>query len=199
MLTESEMKFHARHDGGKALGNRKRHLAQIKSALLTLGVEADAGMNHLAGLSAQDIATLREAAQIVGRIEAGFAKDAKKAKDIKAAYDSAIKAASQALRALVRDPIGDPIALHAIANPGDRSELTELVIAATNNGRAWQWRIDQMQRDAITELACQIVRAGTPPSVYCAALDLDAAKTKHASLIAQIKAFAIAHKLQEAA
>jgi hypothetical protein len=54
-----------------------------------------------------------------------------------------------------------------------------------------------MQRDAIAELSYQIVRAGTPPSVYCAALDLDAAKNKHASLIAQIKAFAIAKKLQE--
>lgn len=198
MLTEYE-KSSARHDGGKALSNRKRHLAQIKSALLTLGVEAAAGMNHLSGLSAKEIATLREAAQIVGRIEAGFAKDAKKAKDIKAAYDSAIKAASQALRALVRDPIGDVIALHAIANPGDRSELTELAIAATNNGRAWQWRIDQMLRDAVSELAYQIVRAGTPPSVYCAALDLDTAKAKHASLIAQVKACAVAQKLQATA
>ena len=92
MLTESE-KFHARHDGGKPISNRKRHLAQIKSALLTLGVEADAGMNHMTGLSAKDIAILRDAAQIVARIEAGFAKDAKAAKDIKAAFDSAIKAA----------------------------------------------------------------------------------------------------------
>jgi len=198
MLTDYE-KSSSRLDGGKALGNRKRHLAQIKSALLTVCVEADAGRNRLSELSAKDVATLRKAAQIVARIESAYDKDAKAAKKIKAAYDSAIKAASQALRALVRDPIGDPIALHAIANPGDRSELTELAIAATNNGRAWQWRIDQMQRDAITELAYQIVRAGTPPSVYCAALDLDAAKNKHASLIAQIKASAIAHKLQEAA
>jgi hypothetical protein len=162
MLTESE-KFHARYDGGKALGNRKRHLAQIKSALLTLGVEAAAGMQHLSGICAKDIATLREAAQIVGRIEAGFAKDVKKAKDIKAAYDSAIKAASQALRDLVRDPIGDPIALHAIANPRDQEALSDLLTAATNNGRAWQWSIEQMKRDAIAELSYQIVRAGTLP------------------------------------
>lgn len=198
MLTESE-KSHARHDGGKALGNRKRHLAQIKSALLTVCVEADAGVNHMTGLSAKDIATLRDAAQIVARIEATYDKDAKAAKKIKAAYDSAIKAASQALRALVRDPIGDAIALHAIANPGDRSEMTELAIAATNNGRAWQWRIDLMLRDSVSELAYQIVRAGTPPSVYCAALDLDTAKAKHTILIAQVKACAVAQKLQATA
>ena len=198
MLTDSE-KFHARHDGGKALGNRKRHLAQIKSALLTIGVEAVAGMPHLSVLSANDITTLREAAQIVGRIEAGFAKDAKKAKDIKAAYDSAIKAASQALRGLVRDPIADPIALHVIANPRDPGELADLLTAATNNGRQWQWRIEQMQRDAVAELACQIVRAGNSPSTYCSSLDMQGAKDRHAGLIAQVKACAVAQKLQAAA
>ena len=198
MLTEYQ-KVSARHDGGKALGNRKRHLAQIKSALLTIGVEADAGMNHLTGLSAKEVSTLREAAQIVARIEAMFDKDAKAAKKIKADYDSAIKAASQALRALVRDPIGDTIALHSIANPRDQESLSDLLTAATNHGRAWQWRIDQMQRDAIAELSHQIVRAGTPASVYCAALDLQDAKDRHASLIAQVKACAVAQKLQAAA
>lgn len=198
MLTESE-KFHARHDGGKALGNRKRHLAQIKSALLTLGVEADAGVQHLAGISAKDIATLRDAAQIVARIEAAYAKDAKSAKDIKAAFDAAIKAASQALRGLVRDPIGDVIALHVIANTGYQDSLSELLTAATNNGRQWQWHIEQMQRDAIADLTYQIVRAGTPPTAYCAALDLQGAKDRHASLIAKIKACAVAQKLQASA
>lgn len=197
-LTDYE-KFNARYDGGKALGNRKRHLAQIKSALLTLGVEAAAGMNHLSGLSAKDIATLRKAAQIVARIESAYDKDAKAAKKIKAAYDSAIKAASQALRALVRDPIGDAIALKAIADPHDQEALSNLLTSINHNGRYWHYPIETMQRDAIVELSYQIVRSGTPPSVYCAALDLDAAKNKHASLIAQIKASAIAHKLQEAA
>lgn len=194
MLTESE-KFHARHDSGKALGNRKRHLAQIKSALLKLGVESDAGMNQLSGLSAKEVETLLDAAQIVGRIEAAYAKDIQAAKTIKAAYDAAIKAAIQALRALVRDPIGDVIALHAMANPRDQETLSDLLTAATNHGRQWQWRIEQMQRDAIAELSYQIVRAGTLPSVYCAALDLQSAKDRHASLIAQVKACAVAQKL----
>ena len=82
----------------------------------------------------------------------------------------------------------------------DRSELADLLTAATNNGRQWQWRIEQMQRDAVAELAYQIVRAGKPPTVYCAALDMQGgAKDRHASLIAQIKACAVAQKLQASA
>lgn len=198
MLTDYE-KITARHDGGKALGNRKRHLAQIKSALLTLCVEADAGMKHLNGLSAKEVATLREAAVLVGRIEATYDKDAKAAKKIKAAYDSAIKAASQALRALVRDPIGDAIALKAIAHPRDQEALSNLLTSINHNGRYWHYPIETMQRDAIAELSYQIVKSGTPPNAYCAALDLEDAKDRHASLIAQVKACAVAQKLQAAA
>lgn len=197
-LTDYE-KITARHDGGKSLGNRKRHLAQIKSAMLTLCVEADAGVNHMTGLSAQDIATLRDAAQIVARIEATYDKDAKAAKKIKAAYDSAIKAAAQALRAVVRDQIADTVALYAIAVPHDTDTFDRLLTAVSGNARQWHWRIDQMQRDAVAELAYQMVRSSTLPSAYCSALDLQGAKDRHASLIAQVKACAVAQKLQATA
>jgi hypothetical protein len=199
MLTEYE-KSAARHDGGKALGNRKRHLAQIKSALLTLCGEADAGMNHLAGFNAKEITTLREAAHVVARIEAAYEKDAKAAKTIKAGYDTAIKAASQALRGLVHDPIGDVIALLAIANPrNEHAAIKDILDGANDTRGAWQWRLDQMQRDAVSELAYQIAWSGQQPSVYCAALDLQSAKDRHASVIAQVKAIAVAQKLQATA
>lgn len=196
-LTESE-KFHSRYDGGKALGNKKRHLAQIKSALLKLCVEAENGVETLGGFGERDLTTLRDAARLVGRLEADYAKDAQAAQRIKTEFDAAIKAASQALRAMVRDPIGDVIALHVIANPRDLTSINELTIA-TKSAPGWLYGLEQLQRQAIADLSHQIVRSGQPPSIYCAALDLDSVKNHHAGLIAQIKAHAVAQKLKAAA
>ncbi len=78
MLTVYQ-KLNARHDGGKALGNRKRHLAQIKSALITLCIEAQDNTKHTPLLTAPEIAVLRNAAHLVARIEAAYEKDAKAA------------------------------------------------------------------------------------------------------------------------
>ncbi len=197
MLTDYQ-KSTARHDGGKAQVNRKRHLAQIKSVLFGLSYEVEQGAIAGFAASKQDIAALKSAARVVADIEAIYAKDATAAKQIKTAYDSAIKAASQALRALVRDDIGDVIALYAIANPRDDKTLADLLSAATDQERLWQWRLEDMKRNAVADLAYQIVQSGKPLTAYCEALDMAAEKAIHASLIAQIKAARVAQQIQKA-
>lgn len=189
----------AKFDGGKALANRKRHLAQVKSALITLCAEIEAG-NNPAGLTPTETATLRTAARLVAGIEATYAKDAGEAKRIKADYEARLKLATRTVQALVRDRIADTIALYAIALPRDGAALEDLGRETARKPASWAWRIDDLLREAVAKLAWRIVnQSKTPPAAWCAALDLQAEKDRHAGLIAQVKACAVAQRLEATA
>lgn len=192
----------ARYNGGKALANRKRHLAQVKSALLTLCEEIDAGRNSQTGvLSVKELSTLRMAAHLVARIEASYAKDAAEAKRIQADYEARVKLASRCARALLGDLIADTVALYAIALPSEAAELNDLRANTARQPASWQWRIDEMGREAVAKIAYRIVRQDVPPAAWCAALEpeMAAMKDRHADLIAQVKACAVAQRLEATA
>jgi len=198
MLT-SHQQYSARYDGGQAIANRKRHLAQVKSALISLCAEIEAGTNP-AGLTATEVAALRTAARLVAGIETAYAKDASEAKRIQTEHEARVHQATRTVHTLVRDRIADTIALYAIAFPTERRALDDLGTDTAKTPASWSWRIDQLLRDAVSELAWRIVHKGTvPPAVWCAALDLHAERDRHAALIAQIKGHAVANRMQGAA
>lgn len=192
----------ARYNGGKELSNRKRHLAQVKSALISLCTEIEAGTNP-AGLTATEVSALRTAARLVAGIETAYAKDAAEAKRIQADYEARLKLASRVARGLLSDLISDTVALYAIALPRDLDGAVKNLreVANGHGGRgAWAWRIEEMARDAVAEIAYRIVRQDLPPAAWCAALEpeMAAMKNRHADLIAQVKACAVAQKLEAA-
>lgn len=204
-MLATHQKSSARYDGGKHLANRKRHLAQTRSAVLSLALEIEKGTNteQLAGCAGiKDVATLRAAAAILGRIEASYGKDAAEAKRIKDAHDARYKAAGKALHALLKDKIADVIALYAVAQPRDTygylNDLRSYLQRSTNH---WLYHLETMQRDAIAELCYAATRQEWTPQAYCAALapQLDEARILHAGLIAEVKAHAVAQRLEAAA
>lgn len=200
MLTNQQQSA-ARYDGGKAIANRKRHLAQVKSALISLCAEIEAGTNP-AALTTTEVAALRTAARLVAGIETAYAKDASEAKRIQTEYEARVKLAASTVRALVHDRIADTIALYAIAFPSqsDRRALDDLGADTARSPASWTWRVDDLLRAAVSELSWRIVhKGGVPPAAWCAALDLRAERDRHAALIARIKACVVADRIQEAA
>lgn len=199
MALTPQQQDRARFDGGRDLANRKRQYAQLATTLRGLIEAAAEGRSEQAGgLTHAEIDRLRQALPLIERVVASFAKDAGAAKRIKADYDARCKAASLALNDLVQDKIADSIALHAIALPRDAAALTDLREEVAKSPRSWQWRLDQMLRDAVSELTYRMVRQDAPAAAQCAALApqiVDARET-HAELIARVKACAVANRLQ---
>lgn len=192
----------ARYDGGKDLANKKRQYAQLATTLRGLIESADNGRSEQAGvLTHTEINRLRQALPLIERVVAEFARDAGAAKRVKADYDARCKSAGQALHGLVQDKISDTIALYVTALPRDIAALDELRAEIAQSPRSWTWRLDQMLRDAVSELTYRMVRQEASPSAQCAALapQLDAARETHAELIARVKACAVADRLQRAA
>lgn len=188
----------ARLDGSKVLANKKRQYAQLATTLRGL-IEAADGRSEQAGvLTPAEIDRLRQALPLIERVVASYARDAIAAKRVKADYDARCKAASLALHGLVQDKIADTIALHEIALPRDTETLKDLREEVAKSPRSWQWRLDQMLRDAVSELTYRMVRQEAVPAAQCAALapQLADARETHAELIARIKACAVADRLQ---
>jgi len=199
MLTDYE-KRSARHDGGKHLANRKSHLARVKTALADISDRAGT-MGALVGqLTTKELETLRAASCIVQRLERLVEKDLIAARKIKSTHDNAEKAAGIAFRKLVVDKIADSIALFALAFPESVSNPADLARAVATTPASWEWRIEQLQREAITQLAYLIASQSASPASYCATLadEMPAARERHAGLISQIKAAAVQVSLMHA-
>lgn len=192
----------ARFDAGKDLANKKRQYAQLATTLRGLIESAANGRSEQAGvLTPTELDRLRAALPLIERVVASFERDTKAAKRVKADYDARCQATSQALHGLVQDKIADTIALYAVALPRDHAALNDLRAEIAHSPRSWTWRIDQMLRDAVSELTYRMVRQEASPAAQCAALapQLDAARETHAELIARVKACAVADRLQGAA
>jgi len=190
----------ARFDGGKALGNKKRQYAQMATTLRGLIDSADRDNDQVGILNPAEIERLRQALPVIDRVVANFARDNAAAKRIKADYDARCKAISSALHDLVHDKIADTIALFAVAHPRDNATLNDLRIEVNAAGyRAWQ--MDQMLRDAVSELTYRMAGQDSPANVQCAAIapQLATARETHSTLIAHVRAAAVARRLQETA
>ena len=205
MLTDIQ-KSSARHDGGKTLANKKRHLAQTRSALLSVVKNIEGGYAapqiNAARPSKKDLDILRAAAGVLAGIEASYARDAAEAKRIQSQYETDLKAATLALHGLITDKIADTIALYAVALPRETPALRELREDLQRPGSYWSLQLDFMRREAVGQLAYHLVtRQGGNPQSYCAALapQLVEARVQHAELIAQVKAHAVAQKIAVAA
>jgi hypothetical protein len=205
MLTDIQ-KSSARHDGGKTLANKKRHLAQTRSALLSVvkAIQGEYTTQQLvdAQVTPKDLDTLRAAAGVLACIEDSYARDAEAARRIQAQYEADLKAATLALHSLITDKIADTIALYAVALPRETPALRELREDLQRPGSYWSMKLDFMQREAIGQLAYHLVtRQGGNPQSYCAALapQLADARVQHAELIARVKAHAVAQKIAVAA
>lgn len=199
MLTDYE-KSSARHNGGKHLANRKSHLARVKTALADISDRAGTMGALVDQLSRKELTTLREASCIVARLERLVERDLVAARKIKATHDNAVGAAGIALRGLVKDKIADSIALFALAFPESVSAQADLARAVATTPASWEWRVEQILRDAVTELTHRIVNKPASPTSYCAALagEMTAARERHADLISKIKAAAVQVKLMKA-
>jgi len=190
----------ARFDGGKTLGNKKRQYAQMATTLRGLIEAADRDSDQAGLLNPAEIERLRQALPVIDRVVANFARDTTAAKRIKADYDARCNAISRALHDLVHDKIADTIALFAVAHPRDSHTLNALRTDVTASGwRAWQ--MDQMLRDAVSELTYRMAGQDAPANVQCAALapQMATARETHSTLIAHVRAAAVARRLQEAA
>lgn len=185
----------ARFDGGKDLTNRKRHLAQVKSALLTLCTEIESGINP-AGMTATEAKTLREAARLVAGVESAYAKDAAEAKRIQSDWEARHKLAMKTLLTLPHEAPEDVIALAALSG-----DLQPAYLLRDCVKWGWQSKVRDLQREAISTLAHRCANQATPPHKWCKdlAAQMPTAKTKHAALIAQVNALAVQDRLQRAA
>lgn len=187
----------ARFGGGKDLVNRKRHLAQVKSALLKLckeiGEDRD---NHAGALTAKELGTLRDAAHLVARIEAGYAKDASQAQRIQADWQARHKLSMKVLQTLPHEAPEDVIALSHLAGELRPDGLLDACVRW-----GWQRQLCDIQHDALATLGHRCANQTTPPAQWCKALaeQIPAAKALHADLIAQVNALAVADQLQQAA
>lgn len=185
----------AKHDGGKAIANRKSTLARVAGSLDKL--IKDAGAEDLADiLSPKDVEILRQANGIVRKVVQAMTRDVAHAKRIKAQWESSHKLATKALLTLPHEAPADVIALAAMSGDLKPSYLLRDCVKW-----GWQSTLRDLQREAISTLAHRCANQTTPPHQWVQALaaEIPAAKSRHADLIAQVIAMAVANTLQRAA
>lgn len=186
----------ARHDGGKAIANRKSTLARVASSLDKL-IEDAGTAEQLAGLlTAQEVEVLRRARGLVARVANRMEEDVALARRIKAEWDARHKAATKALLGIPHEAPEDVIALGDLAGTLYPDRLPRDCVKW-----GWQNELRDLQRETLATLAHKAANGSADVADWVNALgaQVPAAKARHASLIAQVNALAVASKLQQAA
>lgn len=185
----------AKFDGGKKIANRKATMARVASSLEKLIKDANAeGLASL--LSAQDVKALRQAQGIVHKVARAMEQDVAQAQGIKAAWEARHKDAVKALMGIIQEPVADVIALADLAGNLYPDRLARECVKW-----GWESQVLDLRRDAVGTLAHRAANASAEVAGWVQALaaELPAARAKHAVLIAQVNALAVAHYMQRAA
>ncbi len=199
MSLSDSQRSSARHDGGKDIANRKRFIAQVETGLRNLRDECEKSGALRGVLTPDEIKALARVAVIVGKVAAHLDADAREAKRIKADWDKRLNDAVAELGKLPRTSIDDIVVLAAMANhprpPIGRYDLDYI----RANPQRLKAEMETISRDATSSLAHACANDAAIPATRRNAILIGMAawKDKHADLIRELNAIAVAAQLEK--
>lgn len=198
----------ARHTGGKEIADRKRHVSQLETGLRNLVADCERRSNTEVGyrtadvvwdvVSVDELKALQRAAEALHKVAASLDKAAAEAKRIKADYDAHVEQAQAALGKLPKG-VADIVALSACAQRTPVYHWTLERMRA--RPREVLDDLNDIRREAISTLAHRCAREGIQPAGFADTIRLamPAAAEKHAALIGELNALAVAAQLEKSA
>ena len=196
MLTDFQ-RDQARYKGGDELKKRKSFLKRSATAIRQLVDEAGNKQSGMTGaFTANELELIRTAAALVDRASDRLASDIREADAIRKKYDKDVAAAHKHLSALPRACISDIVAICA----ADRGQpLGWLEMDTMRTSRYPLDHLNATARDCIQSLAWICVRKGSDPAEFTADIlrRMPDLKAKHADLITELNALAVAQQLEQ--
>lgn len=195
MLSDAQRR-EAVYFGDKPQTNKKANCARTSTAIRNLVTDTDSGF------SADDIAVLTRAAELLDAAAARLKVDAREARAIKAEHDKRVADAISILATLPTDTIADCVAVIGTTSriPVARYEMERF----RRRGSYWgpiHSNLRGSAHDAIRHMAHDCARDKIDPAQRRQQIidGLTAQKITHAELINELTALAVAEQLEESA